>query len=140
MPRCARNVRTATSVSFDTLTVHRTGSSIRMPLRLDAKASLYTVSIDPFRVGRGPGDREREPASPLDTPWYAFSMKKRPDWPKLPAWKTFKGLQGSRGFGTPPGVLRELVAQGKKGRQQPAAPAPPSPERAAKGARGRAAK
>ena len=81
-----------------------------------------------------------EPAGPLETPWYAFTMKKRPDWPKLPGWKTFKGLQDSRGFGTPPSVLRELVAQGKKRRQKPATPAPRSPERAAKGARSRAAK
>ena len=67
-------------------------------------------------------------------------MKKRPDWPKLPGWKTFKGLQDSRGFGTPPSVLRELVAQGKKRLQQPATPAARSPGRAAKGARSRAAK
>jgi hypothetical protein len=105
-------------------------------------------SIDPFRVGRGlrelrvraEKNQEPEPAGPPETPWYAFTMKKRPDWPKLPGWKTFKGLQDSRGFGTPPSVLRELVAQGKKRLQQPATPAPRSPERAAKGARSRAAK
>jgi hypothetical protein len=67
-------------------------------------------------------------------------MKKRPDWPKLPGWKTFKGLQASGGFGTPPSVLRELMAQTKKRQQQPATPPPTSPARAAKGPRSRAAK
>jgi hypothetical protein len=67
-------------------------------------------------------------------------MKKRPDWPKLPGWKTFKGLQASGGFGTPPSVLRELMARTKKRQQQPATPPPPSPARAAKGPKSRAAK
>jgi hypothetical protein len=67
-------------------------------------------------------------------------MKKRPDWPKLPGWKTFKGLQASGGFGTPPSVLRELLAQAKKGQQELGAKQPPSPARTAKARKSRAAK
>ena len=102
-----------------------------MPLvRLDR---YYRVS-----VLRKTGARRPSPG-PLETPWYDSTMKKRPDWPKLPGWKTFKGLQASGGFGTPPSVLRELVEQGKKRQKQSASPPPRSPARAAAGSQ-RAAK
>ena len=76
----------------------------------------------------------------VGNPWYDSAMKKRPDWPKLPGWKTFKGLQASGGFGTPPSVLRELMAQTRKRKQELAAQPPRSPARTARGPRSRAAK
>ena len=104
----------------------------------------HASSIGALRGGRGlrklrfradmPGGARRPSPGPLETPWYDSAMKKRPDWPKLPGWKTFKGLQASGGFGTPPSVLRELMAKAKK--RQP----PRSPARTAKGPRSRAAK
>ena len=78
------------------------------------------------RNARGRAAPERRS---IGDPWYDSAMKKRPDWPKLPGWKTFKGLQASGGFGTPPSVLRELMAQAKSRQQQPGTSPPRSPDR-----------